>query len=224
MRILVVVATVLEAKMFVKSDIQIGKPVNLKAQSHQNIDIIVTGVGAVPTVFHLARFVDGYDLIFNIGIAGSYSGKLKLGQVVNICKDTFGDYGVDDNGKFMSLYRAGLMEKNSLIEGDVMVNPWAEKFSIPEIAQVKGVTLGTASGSEDAISRIADTWNPDVETMESAAVFYSCLCTGKPFLCIRAISNIVEPRNRSNWKIGEALTNLHDQVLKLFSNLDVLDL
>jgi futalosine hydrolase len=185
---------------------------------------MVTGVWAVPTVFHLARFVDEYDFILNIGIAGSYSSRLMLGQVVNICKDIFGDYGVDDNGKFISLYRAGLMEQSTLIEGYVMENPWAEKFSIQGLAPVKGVTLGTASGSENVINRIVSSWNPDVETMEGAAVFYSCLCVGKPFLCIRAISNVVEPRNRSNWKIDEALANLHDQVLKLFSNLDVLDL
>jgi futalosine hydrolase len=36
----------------------------------------------------------------------------------------------------------------------------------------------------------------------------ACLIDGVPFAQVRAVSNIVERRNRDAWKIGEALDSL----------------
>jgi futalosine hydrolase len=46
--------------------------------------------------------------------------------------------------------------------------------------------------------------------MEGAAVFYACLYAGVPFAQVRSISNWVEPRNRANWKLDEAISNLNN--------------
>jgi futalosine hydrolase len=72
-----------------------------------------------------------------------------------------------------------------------------------------GVTLATASGSEKIISQIKNLWGPDIETMESAAVFYVCNMLEVPFVCIRSISNMVEPRDKSKWEIKKAIDNLN---------------
>ncbi|HRR11988.1 MAG TPA: hypothetical protein P5139_08260, partial [Tenuifilum sp.] len=61
-----------------------------------------------------------------------------------------------------------------------------------------------------------------IETMESAAVFYVCLKLGKPFFCLRAVSNYVEPRNRQNWKIDIAVQNLWNELVLLVSYLNTL--
>jgi nucleoside phosphorylase len=36
-----------------------------------------------------------------------------------------------------------------------------------------------------------------------------------PFLAVRAVSNIVEPRNRNNWNIGLAIDNLSARMNKI---------
>lgn len=44
--------------------------------------------------------------------------------------------------------------------------------------------------------------------MEGAAVFYVANQLNIPAIQIRSISNYVEPRDRANWKIQEALSSL----------------
>ena len=52
--------------------------------------------------------------------------------------------------------------------------------------------------------------------MEGAAFFQACMTEGVAFSEIRAISNYVEPRNRDNWKIAEAIENLNKTLIELF--------
>lgn len=209
MKILLVSATYPEVKGLVDEPLRVGEPCTLKHPAH-SIDALVTGVGAVPTAFHVARLAPGYQLVVSIGIAGTYNYHLSIGDVVIIGSDVFGDYGIDDNGHFISMRKSGLLvSPMGIINDDIMLNPWIDKGLNPlKLKCVRGVTLGTASGSPSVISAISQLWAPDVETMESAAVFYSCLLMGKPFACIRAISNRVEPRNRAKWRIEEAVGNL----------------
>jgi futalosine hydrolase len=56
---------------------------------------------------------------------------------------------------------------------------------------------------------------PDVESMEGAAFMYASLIAGVPFAQVRAVSNMVERRNRGAWKIDAAITALGDRATKL---------
>jgi len=49
--------------------------------------------------------------------------------------------------------------------------------------------------------------------MEGAAFMYACLIRQVRFAEVRAVSNIVEKRNRAAWKIGEAIDNLNAAAL-----------
>lgn len=217
MKILVVAATELEVKGLLKEPAETGVPHRLFDVSENSVDVLISGVGAVPAAFCLARFVEDYDFIINVGIAGSYSSNISIGQVVVVDWDCFGDYGIDNNGHFISLSEVGFADASSNVNN--LSNPWLNKIDIPEyLVKVKGITLGTASGSEQSIGKIKQLWNPDIETMESAAVFYVCLLLNKPFICLRAISNFVEPRNKSKWRIKEALDNLNTEVIKFISS------
>lgn len=223
MRILIVSATALEIKSFVSHPIEFGRPFPVPISNEHQTNFLITGIGAVPTAFHLAMFAKEYDFILNIGIAGSYNSKYGVGQVVAVKQDAFGDYGIDDNGVFVSLSNAGLMDKRFSISNDEISNSLYTNPSIVSVPWVDGITLGTASGSLNSINHQKKVWNPDIETMECAAVFYSCILLNKPFLCLRAISNMVEPRNKNSWKIQEALLNLHHEVLVLLGSIDTDD-
>jgi hypothetical protein len=61
---------------------------------------------------------------------------------------------------------------------------------------VTGATVNMASGSQPVIDRIREAWNPDIETMEGAWLAYLCAMAGIPWIAVRAVSNMVEPRNR----------------------------
>ncbi len=213
MRILVVSATALENRFDIRSEIKVGTPIKVKEVLNHDIDILVTGIGAVPTAFALTRYAQNYDLIINIGIAGSYKAKYSIGSVVCVKEDTFGDYGVDDRGTFRSLAEMKFLAKNSQLQEEILVNPWINlDFPILKLPLVKGLTLSTASGSRDVIDKISQRWNADIETMESASAFYVCKLLGIRFISYRAISNLVEPRDKSKWEIEKAITNLDIEV------------
>ena len=55
--------------------------------------------------------------------------------------------------------------------------------------------------------------------MEGAAVFKVCSKFGVSCVQIRAISNIVEKRNKANWNMPLAIHNLNNQVAKIIMGL-----
>jgi futalosine hydrolase len=215
-RILLVLATQVEAGTLVSKELAIGIPTAMGLTEKHQVDILVTGAGAVPTTFHLTRNVSTYNLIVNLGIAGSYRYDLTPGSLVAVATDAFADYGVDNNGHFEHLNSLDFNKVNSF-RLDKLENPWLNQFNLT-IPAVRGITVGTASGSAEKITMLREQWNPDIETMESAAVFFTCLTAGKPFICLRAISNAVEPRNPQNWRIKLAVERLADFTLNLLEN------
>jgi futalosine hydrolase len=56
--------------------------------------------------------------------------------------------------------------------------------------------------------------NEQIENMEGAAFFYVSLLRHIPFLCFRSISNVVEPRDKANWKMAEAIASLNRSILE----------
>jgi futalosine hydrolase len=87
------------------------------------------------------------------------------------------------------------------------------------IPAVKGVTNNTVSGEKQLIKWRKEKFSPDIETMEGAAFFYVCLHENVPFVEIRSISNMVEPRDKSKWNIPLAIKNLSDKVNAFLTNI-----
>jgi len=77
------------------------------------------------------------------------------------------------------------------------------------------VTVTTVHGNDATIARAVERYNPHVESMEGAAFMYACLVHGVPFAQVRAVSNIVERRNRAGWKMHEAVEALGATVLEI---------
>ncbi len=220
MRILIVSATAAENRFDIRSEIKVGTPIKVKESLNQDIDVLVTGIGAVPTAFSLTRYAQDYDLVINIGIAGAYKPKFSVGTVVCVKEDAFGDYGIDDRGTFRALSEMKSSTNALTVQDGILANPWINvDFPMLKLPLVKGLTLSTASGSEEVIAKINQRWNADIETMESASVFYVCKQLGIRFICYRAISNLVEPRDRSKWEIGKAITNLNIEVRNFIKTL-----
>jgi futalosine hydrolase len=54
--------------------------------------------------------------------------------------------------------------------------------------------------------------------MEGAAFMYACLIHQIPFAEVRAVSNVVERRNRGAWKITEAIDHLNAVALEIIDH------
>jgi futalosine hydrolase len=168
------------------------------------VDLLIGGIGAVATTFRITQLLMQrlYSGAVSIGIAGSYIEDIPVGQPVQITEDCLADLGIDDNGAFVGLCEAGIVASEDDFAGEFIVNPVPVRSPYPV---VRGITVQTASGSRERINQLASRFRPQVETMENAAFFYACRMMQVPFASFRGISNRVEPRNRANWRIVEAI-------------------
>jgi futalosine hydrolase len=80
---------------------------------------------------------------------------------------------------------------------------------------VSGITVNTVHGTDASIAAVSARFHPQVETMEGAAFMYACLVNGVPFAQVRAVSNMVERRNRAAWKMGDAVQALSETLLQI---------
>ena len=186
---------------------------------NENWEVLVTGVGMVSTVFHLTNAMhrNRYSQLVNVGLAGAINRELYLGQVVNVMSDEFAFFGAEDNGAFLSVFDLHLQNQNEPPFQNKKLIPAQSEFKFDNLQKVKGLTVQTITGSEASLELLQKTYTADSESMEGAAVFYVANQFKIPALQIRAISNYVEPRNRDNWKIKEALDALTSIVKPLIS-------
>jgi futalosine hydrolase len=198
-RILLVAATEAEAPPVV-------------AKAGHTVKVLITGVGMVATAARCAHALasERYDLAINVGLCGSFNPRLTPGTVVHVASDRLPELGAQDGDAFLTIYDLQLLGQDEFpFQGGMLIN--AAPPVIPAISSlpaVAGITVNTVHGNSDAIARVVERFNPDVESMEGAAFMYACLIHDVPFAQVRAVSNVVERRNRPAWKIGEALRAL----------------
>jgi futalosine hydrolase len=188
------------------------------------IQVLVTGAGGISTAWAMKQWLSSNpypDLAINAGIAGSYSDRLNIGDVVLVRTDCFADLGIESEGRFITLAEAGLMDPDMFpFSGGVIrsENKYITTGILP--AGVRGITVNTCSGTAETILKLRNKFNPDIETMEGATFFYICAREKISFLGVRAISNKVEPRNRDSWNIPLALGNLAEKMKEILLTLD----
>jgi futalosine hydrolase len=171
---------------------------------HTNFDVLITGVGMTATAFALGKHLtNSYALVVNVGIAGSFDQQIPLGSVVNIYSDCFAELGAENNDEFITIDELGFG-----------TNTYLSSISIPDLPKVKGITVNKVHGNEQSIFKIKQLFDVQTESMEGAAVFYSCEKSNIPCLQVRAISNYVVPRAKEGWKIELAIRNLNEWLMK----------
>jgi len=185
---------------------------NLKSSNFietENFDFLITGVGMVATAFALGQKLNKkYNIAVNIGIAGSFDRNIELGELVNVTEDTFAELGAEDHEKFITLPQLGFGKNtfSSIVKKDL------------QLKEVKGITVNKVHGNTQSIENITRLYQPQIESMEGAAVFYAAEQLNIPALQIRGISNYVEPRNRENWQIGLAISTINNWLIDFLEN------
>lgn len=221
MRILIVAATQGEVQPLMDA-LGMQKSVeadNLFVPRHisvANCSVLITGAGMVPTAFALGKHLphNVYNLVINLGVAGAFDRNIKLGDVLEITKDTFSELGAEDDTRFISIEQLGLGA--SIFNPTATLSHFTNKVNPPKAT---AITVNTVHGNDASIATVATRFNPQLESMEGAAFFYACRELKVPCVQIRAVSNYVEKRNRDNWQIGLAVKNLNTFALDLIKEL-----
>lgn len=162
-----------------------------------------------------------YDLCLNLGVCGSFDPGLPPGAVVHVVSDRVADLGAEDGDDFLTAEDLGLVGANEfpftdgrLVNASPPVNP-----SLQALPAVDGITVNTVHGAERSIARVRARCAPHVESMEGAAFMHACLIEQVPFAQIRAVSNVVERRNRPAWRMAEAIHALGETASAVLGHL-----
>ena len=133
-----------------------------------------------------------------------------LGTVVHVTSDRFSELGAEDGDSFLTMEALALLRDNDLpFTGDRPMNTRPPRNEVLRLLpEVDGITVNTVHGSEHSIAEVVARFKPQVESMEGAAFMYTCLIHDVPFAQVRAVSNVVERRNRESWKIDDAVRML----------------
>lgn len=177
------------------------------------VGLCISGVGLMATTYALTRAVPGdkYDLILQVGIAGSFDPALPLGETVWITTEMLGDQGAEDNGAYLDTFELGLAEPDAApFENRALPTPHHEIHKHIRLPKVSGLTVNAVSGHMPTIDLRRSKYGCQVESMEGATLHYVCLQLGVPFAQVRTISNYVTPRDKNTWELGMAVKNLNE--------------
>lgn len=205
MQILLVAATNFEIQPFISAN--------------KGIDVLIAGVGVPATLYNLQKKLatKRYDLVIQAGIAGTFLNDSALGKTYLIKQDTFGDLGIEEKGSFSTVFTLGFASANDFpFDNGWLIN----QHPLLTIDSVIAVTVNKVSDSEIQKEQLIKTFNPAVESMEGAALHYICLQEKIPFLQLRSISNQVGERDKSKWKIKDAISSLNSEIDKIITLLD----
>ena len=218
MRVFITAATVGEwMPCFSKIDkLYTEKSKRFKVYFHQS------GVGMMATSFSLTKLIleEKPDLLLQIGLAGCFNSSISLGKVVVVEKDHAGDLGVEENGKWKDLFNLKLEKANyHPYEKSALPNQHVKKFNLLNLKTVTGITVNEVTTRKERIKQLLKKYEPVTESMEGAALHYTCRSTGTPFLQMRTISNYIGERDKGKWLIKESLDNLNATLLKYIDKL-----
>lgn len=202
MTILIVAATKQEIAPFIKLNLA--------------VDILITGVGVPAAIYQLQKKLQNkkYQLVIQAGIAGSFTSNLALGEVVIVEKDCFADIGIKEKDQFSSIFETNLADENLFpYKKGWLINPTLIKDKLP-VKAVTAVTINTVSDSTTQKNMLIKKYHAQTESMEGAALHYVCLQEAVAFLQLRSISNMVGERDKTKWKMEDAIKNLNKELVR----------
>jgi futalosine hydrolase len=227
MKVLLVSATEFEVRPFLErvgsdgGSLPDGVPraVVSRGQGNASLDCLVTGVGQLQCGVHLTHCLihkeamhQQYSLVLQAGLGGSFTDRFPKRCVVRVISEALGDLGAEDNGGFLDLFQMGFLKLDSPPFSGVSLDcPWFDAGPVlGNLPTAKSITVNRVLGEQRSIDWVCERYNPDVVNMEGAAAFYACSTVKVPCVSLRAISDMVGPRNKAAWDVSGAVTALNE--------------
>jgi futalosine hydrolase len=183
------------------------------------VDILVSGVGMVATASWTSRELarERYELALNLGVCGSFNRAFAPGMVVHVVSDCIAELGAEDGDDFLTIQQLRLLGDNEFpfAQGRLVNASPPPHRALAALRTARGITVNTVHGHEPSIQQVTERFKPDVESMEGAGFMYAALTHGVPFAQVRAVSNVVERRNRDAWSLDVAIRELGETAWRL---------
>ncbi len=188
---------------------------------HFQVDVLITGVGMVPTAVFTSMVLGryAYDAVINAGICGSFNREIPIGKLLNITTDCLPETGAEDGEHFLSIIDLKLLDQDEFpFNGGKLINDSVFDSSLINGLLISaGVTVNTVHGNALNIDAFMQRHPADIESMEGAAFIYACKMHKVRHLQVRSVSNYIEDRDVSKWDIPLAVNNLNHFLLDLLN-------
>lgn len=180
--------------------------------------LLPAGMGKVNAAQGLTALLETRAMrgVVGFGVGGAYPGSgLTLSDVALASACIYGDEGVEAPGGWMSTEGIGipLLERsggervfNEIALDPERVDRARSALRVEGIAARVGpfVTVSACSGTTVRGEALAQRFGALCEGMEGAALAHVASLYEVPFLELRAVSNAVEDRDLSRWRLAEA--------------------
>ena len=195
--------------------------------------VVLTGIGAVNTAHALTRELLTQPppaLVIQAGVAGAYvPAGIAVGSTVLASEEVYGDVGVITTEGWLSAEEIGIPLVDATATRPARFNrfPLDERL-VARAATVCGpllartgrfLTLSQVTGTRAGGDALHARFGALCESMEGAAAAHVCALHDVPFLEVRGISNLVEDRDRSRWRVGEAAESAQRVVRHLLEHV-----
>lgn len=224
MKLLLVSATEAEISLFtshLKESWNALSPSVYKKGPHE-IHVCITGVGMMAATYAITKAVctQPFDFVLQAGVGGSFDRNISLGQLVMVQSEELGDLGAEDHDNYLDIFELNLLNKDQFPFTDGKLDCPLHEIPFPfKLLTVSSLSINTVSGNAGTIHKRAAKYGCQVESMEGAALHYVCLLEKVPFAQIRAISNYVEPRDKSKWNMKDAIIGLNKWLIDFSASM-----
>ena len=217
-------AEIASLESYLKNNFSEISPAVFKLQD-VNIHVLITGIGILETIYTLMQQLNSFrpDAWIQLGIGGAVDKSLDIGNVYAIESEMLYGFGAQDrDGMILDQFHLGWRDANEFPYTDgKLLCPFATKIS--NLQNASGMTSLFAHGRTEEIEKITSHPHGQIENMEGMPFFYVSLMENIPFVSLRAISNVVESRDKSKWQIDKAVKALNAKVIAFINHdLDLL--
>jgi len=192
--------------------------------------VVITGMGAVNTAHALTRELvlnPHPGLVLQVGIGGAFvQADLPVGGVAIATEEVYGDVGVITPDGWLSAEGIGIPLVAANDQRPALFNHFPLDAALVKRASAicgartgRFLTLAQVTGVRALADTLYERFGAICESMEGAAAAHICALYGVPFLEIRGISNLVEDRDRSKWRIRDAALAAQEAALKVLEHL-----
>ncbi|MCX7986641.1 MAG: hypothetical protein N2662_06860 [Bacteroidales bacterium] len=227
MNILVVASSEKEIKFVLEQEVAVflpGENVYSVSRGENTVEFLITGPGMVHATHWVTRILCNkkYDLVVHVGLAGSFRNNIRVGSVVNVETDFFADLGFSEKGSVKSFFEVGVIDRNTFPfrDGGLKYTFDISGFRLLKtLPKVNAITVSHNTSEPADMAKKIDKYNPDIETLDGAAVLLCCLIYNIPCISIRAVSYQVESFTFRSWQLPEVLFSLGKHLFFLINEL-----
>jgi futalosine hydrolase len=177
------------------------------------VEVIVAGVGPAAAAAGAARALAlaeaagrPYAAVVSAGVGGGIAGRTPVGGLALAERCVAGDLGAESPDGFLPLDRLGFGATAIAAGPDLFA---ALRAALPAASTGAIVTVCTVTGTAASAAALLAR-HPDAvaEGMEGFGVATAAAQAGVAVAELRAISNLVGPRDRTAWRLPDALAAL----------------